>query len=383
MLTGQSTFCQCMQFINDRQFAKSVDKYQSDHYSKKFSSREHLTAMLFLQLSQSKSLREICYGLQSLEKKLNHIGLKQPPKKSTISYANKHRNPDVFKETFFNLLYQMQHQQGLVPQHKFKFKNKLYSLDASIIQLCIKSFDWAHYRTHKGAVKLHLMLDHDGCLPVFANLTDGKKHEVKIAQEMTFPKGAIIAMDRGYNGYNLFNRLSNDGVFFVTRIKQNARYKELKNQPLPCNKRHLLEDVMIQIKGVKYRLVTVFDEANEMFLELLTNNFKLSADTIGKIYKDRWKIETFFRNIKQNLKIKTFVGTSENAVLIQFWTALITILILSYLKFKSTFNWSLSNLVALLRLNLFAYKDLWGLLNNPFSPPPETPPDRQMEFKFM
>ncbi len=256
------------------------------------------------------------------------------------------------------------------------------SIDASNISVSIKMFDWAQYRTHKGAVKLHLMLDHDGCLPVFADLTEGKKHEINIAREMMFPKGAIIAMDRGYSDYNFFKKLSSDGVYFVSRIKINAKYEEVENRSLPDSKRHVLEDQIIMLGGAKFRKVTVFDSVNEQYLELVTNHFKLSADTIGEIYRDRWKIETFFRTIKQNLKIKTFVGTSENAVQIQIWTALIAMLILTYLKFKSKFNWSMSNLVAILRLNMFAYKELWKLLDNPLKPPPEDPTTQQLTLNF-
>ena len=256
---------------------------------------------------------------------------------------------------------------------KFRFKNKLVSLDSTTIDLCLSIYDWAHFRRTKGAVKLHLVLDHDGYLPSFAVITEGKVSDVKVAHLLQFAPGTIVVDDRGYNDYRLFGTWTSNGVYFVTRMKGNALYRVIETKVVPQN-RNIIKDEIILLTGVKagekcpypLRRVEVYDAKKEQTLIFLTNNLKLGATTIAAVYKDRWQIELFFKALKQNLKIKTFVGTSANAVKIQIWTALITMLILRYLQLRSKFKWSLSNLVALLRMNLFTHRDLWAWLNKPF-----------------
>jgi hypothetical protein len=358
--------------INRENFNKNARKRLADKGSKGFSSWDLMVAMMYLQLAQAKSLREIEYGLKGCVGKLRHLGMAEAPKRSTLSYANAHRPWQLFRDTFYQML---EHCQGatMPRKRKFKFKNKLFSLDATSIEMALSVFDWAKYRRAKGAVKIHLLLDHDGYLPTYAKLTDGKTHEVNIAHELKLAPGSIVAMDRGYLDFKLLKKWDKNGIYFVTRTKVNTVYTVVKDNPLPERKKHVLEDKIIRLRdGHEYRLVTVYDEVNEMYLELLTNIRKLAAATIGDIYHDRWQIEVFFRYLKQNLKIKTFVGTSPNSVLIQVWTALTAMLMLAYMRFKSTFGWSLSNLVAMFRWNVFAHKELWGWLDNPFeSPPPE------------
>jgi IS4 transposase len=241
----------------------------------------------------------------------------------------------------------------------------------------VSLFDWAKYRTTKGAVKLHLLLDHDGYLPVFAHVTEGKVHEVNIARRLHFPAGSIVVIDRGYVDYGMFSRWTAEGVYFVTRLKDNADFMVVEERSVP-ERRTILRDQIIQLEVFysrqKYpevlRRIEVWDEDNSQVVVLLTTHLGFGSTTIASIYKDRWQIEVFFKILKQNLKIKTFVGTSPNALLIQIWTALIAILVLKYLKFRSAFGWSLSNLVAMLRYNLFAYRDLWVWINNPYEAPP-------------
>ena len=227
---------------------------------------------------------------------------------------------------------------------------------------------------------MHLLLDHDGHLPVFAHLSEGRVNEMIVAKSLNFPKGTVVVMDRGYINYKLFARWTKAGIFFVTRLKENANYWDFKDWPLPQSG-NVLKDQLIRLNPIAagapcredLRLVTVWDERKQCKVRLLTNQMKFSANTIAAIYRERWQIELFFKALKQNLKIKTFVGTSANAVRIQIWTALIAILLLKILKFKSTFGWALSNLVALLRWNLFSYRDLWEWINRPFDTPPESP----------
>jgi hypothetical protein len=373
-----SLFSQLLSLVDRNRFAKLVRETGSERRSKGFASWDHFVAMLFCQLAHARSLREIDGGLSSCEGKLKHLGMAGAPGRSTLSYANAHRSADLFERLFYQVL-------GNVSLHapgkKFRFKSKLYSLDSTVIELCASMFDWAKFRATKGAAKLHLLLDHDGHLPCYARITDGKAADVTVAQQLKLPKGSLLVMDRGYNDYRLFDRWTAEGVGFVTRLKKNALWANHEERPVkPGGKirrdtvgRFFDFDASRRIE-TEFRRVTVWIEEKGEEMELLTNRFDLSAETIAEIYKQRWQIELFFKAIKQNLRIKTFVGTSANAVRIQIWTALIAMLLLKLLQFRSRIDWSLSNLIALLRWNLFTHKDLWKWIDDPFIPPPEPPP---------
>ena len=382
-----SIFGQILHLFPRREFFEAVEATRAERGAKGFSCWEQFVAMMFCQLGQAHSLREICGGLASCFGKARHLGIQDAPKRSTLSYANEHRPWQLYEKLFYHLLGRCQ--QLEFGKRKFRFKNRLFSLDATVIKLCASLFDWAKYRQTKGAVKLHLLLDHEGYLPVFACITTGKIHEVRIAQTLSFPAGSIVAVDRGYLDYELFWSWTQGGVFFVTRQKDNAHYRVIEERAVPQN-RNILSDQLIELEGYyshknypgPLRRLEVWDEENEQLVVLLTNHLAFGATTIAAIYKDRWQIEIFFKTIKQNLKIKTFVGTSPNALLIQIWTALIAILVLKYLKHRSQFQWSLSNLVAMLRFNLFSYRDLWVWIDEPYEPPPVVPFEEQPELNW-
>lgn len=384
MIRTGSLFSQILCLFQRSTFAHHVRDLKAEYHARGFSSWDQFVAMLFCQLAQARSLREISDGLKSCEGKLKHLGLDAEPKRSTLSYANAHRPWQLFQRLFYDLLAQCQ---AISPQKKFRFKNRLLTLDSTTVELCASMFDWAHWRQTKGAVKLHLLLDHEGYLPVFGHVTDGKVGDVKVAQRLDFPRGSIVAIDRGYTDYYLFTRWTREGVFFVCRLKANADVVTVKSRPVPQNGQ-VLRDEIIRLKPFEagrpdledLRCVTVWLEDKQEELELLTNHFTLAASTIAAIYKERWQIELFFKLLKQQLKIKTFVGTSANAVRIQIWTALIAVLVLRYLQFRSRFRWALSNLVALLRWSLFTYRNLWEWLDRPFDTPPLGPD--QLELKL-
>jgi hypothetical protein len=380
-------FSQILQIIPRNSFSRLVFESRAERHAKGFASWEQLVAMLFCQLAQAKSLREISDGLAVTGGKLNHLGLRSAPAKSTLAYANAHRPHQLYFQLFTEVLAVCQ-AESPGKKKKFRFNNKLFSLDSTTIDLCLSLFPWANFRQTKGAVKLHLLLDHDGYLPDFAIITDGKTTDVKTAYNIVLARGSIVAVDRGYCDFELFHQWNQSGVFFVTRLKDNAAFKVLEDRPIP-QRSNVLTDQIIRFSGtqtsLKYpgllRRVVVEDKANAKQIELLTNLLDFGATTIGRIYRDRWEIELFFKVLKQYLKIKTFVGTSPNALKTQIWTALIAILLIRYLQFRSKCNLALCRLVALLRLNLFSYRNLWDWLNNPFDTPPEEP-DPQLEFIF-
>jgi len=383
-----SLFSQILQIVPRNVFLRLVQQRRAERYAKGFSSWSQYVAMLFCQLAQAKSLREISDGLAVTCGKLSHLGLRTAPAKSTLAYANAHRPWQLYQDTFFQLLDFCRHETP-GKKKKFRFKNKLLSLDSTTIDLCLSLFPWADFRQTKGAVKLHLLLDHDGYLPDFAVITDGKASDVITARCFTLPVGSIVAVDRGYCDFNLFWQWNESGVFFVTRLKGNAAYQIVKHHPVP-ERGNVLFDQTIRFTSPQtslnypneLRRVVVWDEENERKIELLTNHLRFGATTIGAIYRDRWEIELFFKVLKQHLKIKTFVGTSPNALKTQIWTALIAVLLLKYLQFRSRYNLPLCRLVALLRLNLFSYRNLWDWLDDPFETPPELPGSRQLELAF-
>jgi hypothetical protein len=380
-------FSQILKLIPRIDFESLVKKTKAEYAAKGFSSWSQLVSMLFCQLGRAHSLREIEGGLKSCEGKLAHLGI-EAPARSSLAYANAHRPWELF-EGVFHGLYEKVATTVAGQRRKFRFKNKLVSIDSTVIDLSLSMFDWAKYQRTKGAVKLHLVLDHDGYLPCFGVVTDGKVGDVKVAQQLRFTPGTIVVDDRGYNDYRLFGRWCDEGVFFVTRMKRGARY-EIIRQNLIMPKGNIVADQLVRLSAedaadkcphVLRRVEAVREDTGET-LVFITNLLELSPATIAAIYKDRWNIELFFKAIKQNLKIKTFVGTSANAVKTQIWTALISMLLLRYLQLKSRFGWSMSNLVALLRMNLFTHRDLMAWLDEPFAVPPDPQVSPQADLAF-
>jgi hypothetical protein len=373
-----SIFSQILQLIPRLEFESAARRHNAERHARGFACWGQFVAMLFCHLGNAKSLREICGGLAASEGKLRHLGLPGAPPRSTLAYANEHRPWQVYPTVFCQLLEKCQTLAAgrPAPQRKFRFRNKLMSLDATVIDLCASVFDWAQFRRTKGAVKLHLLLDHQGHLPAFAVVTDGKKHEIQVAREIVFSPGTTLVIDRGYTDYAWFAKLTQRAVHFVTRLKENADYGVVEKRELPHRRGVQRDEVIFFFKlaqaGVEcfFRRIEFYDEEQERVLVFLTNNLVWSAATIAALYKQRGQIELFFKALKQNLRVKTFVGTSANALQIQIWTALIAMLLIKYLQLRATFGWSLSNLVALLRQQLFVYRDLWVWLNAPFQPPP-------------
>jgi FOG: Transposase and inactivated derivatives len=367
-----------LQLFSRLEFESAVRQHKAERHARGFTCWGQFVAMLFCQLGHAQSLREICGGLAASEGKLKHLGLPAAPARSTLGYANEHRPWQLYQTVFQQLLEKCQQVVASAPgkkKRKFRFKNRLLSLDATVIALCVSAFDWAQFRRTKGAVKLHLLLDHDGHLPSFAVVTEGKLHEVQVARQLHFAPGTILAIDRGYTDYEWFARLSEEKVYFVTRLKDNADYAVVEEREIPQRKGVRRDQVIFFYKlaraGVEcfFRRVEYYDEKTDALLVFLTNHLSLAAATVAAVYKERWAIELFFKALKQNLRVKTFIGTSENALQIQIWTALIALLLIKYLQLRATFGWSLSNLVSLLRQQLFVYRDLWAWIDNPFQPP--------------
>lgn len=368
-----SIFTQLLQLFPRADFQRAVRETRAERHARGFDCWTQFVAMLFCHLGRAHSLREICGGLASCEGKLHHLGVERAPKRSTLAYANEHRPWTLFQAVFYQLLGQCRAAAG---SHRFRFKNKLLSLDATVIELCVEAFPWAVFQRTKGAVKLHFTLDHDGCLPTFMVLTAGDRHEAPIAQQQRFPPGTILVFDKAYIALAWFAALTATGVYFVTRLKRNTIYTVLEDRTPPRH-RGIVADQIICFSGkgsrakapARLRRVVLALPDGEP-LEFLTNHLTLGASTVAAIYKERWQIELFFKALKQHLRVKTFVGTSANALHTQIWTALIALLLLKYLQLKARFGWSLSNLVALLRMNLFVYRDLWAWLDDPFTAPP-------------
>ena len=373
-MTNLTLFAQIVSNFDRYQFKKLVKEEKSDKFNKGMDSWTHFISMIFCQFSKSNSLRDISNGLRSATGNLNHLGVKKAPSKSSISYQNKHRNWELFEKYYFKLLEKLSKEAGF-KQVKFRIKSKIYLLDSTTISLCLSLFDWAKYRTTKGAVKLHTLLDYDGNLPAYINITDGKVGDNKGAADIPLIRNSVIVADRYYFDTSLLNKWDSNEVYFVIRLKENIKYKTIKEFELPENRHeHILKDEIVELQGIntktKYpkrlRRIAIYDRKNGQTIELITNQLSWTANTISELYRSRWQIEIFFKEIKQLLKIKSFIGTSENAVMIQIWTAMITILMFKFLKAIAKYSWHLSNLVSFLRLNLFVKINLQKWLDKPF-----------------
>jgi hypothetical protein len=372
-----SIFSQLLQLFPRLEFEAAVREHQAERHARGFRCWTQFVAMLFCQLGHAQSLREITGGLAACEGKLRHLGIERPPKRSTLAYANQHRPWQLWQTVFARFYSRCQAEAAQRGGRKFRFRHKLLSLDATMIPLCLSLFDWALYRRSKGAVKLHLVLDHDGYLPQFAVVTPGQTADIAVARRQRFEPGTMLVFDRGYTDLDWWLDLSRQKVLFVTRLKDNIRYGVVQRRPVRPGSEILRDEVVllerIQEAGpvALMRRIEIWVEDRQETMVLLTNHLRLAASTVAAVYRERWQVEQFFRALKQSLRIKTFVGTSANAVLVQIWTALIAMLLLRWLQMRSSFGWSLSNLVALLRQQLFVYRDLLVWLDHPFEPPPK------------
>jgi hypothetical protein len=374
-----SIFSQIVSLVPRGIFTDAVSRHGGEKHAKGMTCWSQFIAMLFCHLGGAKSLREITGGLAASEGKLRHLGLERAPTRSTLAYANQHRSWKMYEDVFRQLVTMCQ-TEAKGRKTRFRFKHPLLSLDSTTIPLCLSMFEWAKYVRSKGAVKLHLVLDNHGFLPQYAVLSEGRKADIAVARKMEFQAGTMLVFDRGYEDHKWWRRLTEDRVYFVSRLKDSTGYTIVEERPAPAGTDILRDEVIVLDSDrdsehpTRLRRLEVWLEDKQDTIVFVTNNLKLAASTIASIYRDRWRIELFFKAIKQSLRIRTFIGTSENAVRIQIWTALIAMLLLRYLHLRSTWRWSFSNLVALLRQQIFVYRDLWKWLNQPDSPPqqPET-----------
>jgi len=327
---------------------------------------DQFVGMAMSQLTGRQSLRDIQSNLEAQQEKLYHLGAK-PIARSTLARLNEQQPAELYEALFYKLLARCQQQPS---RHKFRFKNPLYSLDASLIDLSLKLFPWAACYHDKASIKLSVGLNHGNQLPEFVTLSDGDANDMVAGRRFRFPKGSIVAFDKGYVDYQWFGELTKQGVSFVTRLRPNAVYKVLERRSADRSQ-GVLSDQVIQLNSdhaikrgaPKLRRVGYKDAETGKFYVFITNNFNLSAATIAAIYKDRWQVELFFKAIKQNLKIKAFVGTSKNAILTQIWIAMITYLLLAYAKHSAKAGWSVQRILRVIQVNLFERKSLKEILD--------------------
>jgi len=367
---------QLLKLIPRHEFETLAKQHHSGRSFRSASRWSQFVTMAMGQLSGRNSLRDIVENVSAQAHRLYHLGSAKLSR-SNLSRINENKPYALYEALFEKLLSRCQ---SVVPDHNFRFKNRLYSLDASTIDLCLSVFPWAKFRTTKGAVKLHVGLNHAGYLPEFVTLTEGSKHDITVGRILKFPKGSIVAIDKAYNDYTWYNHLTGNGIYFVTRLKSNAQYRVV-SQCAVLKSKGLTSDQKIEFTGlqtakkcpVQLRRIGYRDPESGKHYVFLTNNFKLAAKTIADIYKARWQVELFFKWVKQNLKIKSFVGTSKNAVMTQIWIALCMYLLLTFLKFQSKLTKSMQQILRLLHLNLFEKRDMMALLRG------DPPPDRMMD----
>jgi len=385
MAHSNTILSQVLQLIPRHQFQTCVDRHKGDHRIRKLTCWGQFIALLSGQLARRDSLRDLIETLSSNQTALYHAGFKAV-KRSTLADANANRSHEIYRDLFYKLSAKIQ---NAAPKYKLKLSRKLYALDSTFIELCLSVFPWAQFRQKKGAIKLHVLLDLDGLLPAFLNITDGKTHDVTAAKKMKLPKGSMVACDRAYVDYKWLYTLQIKGIRFVTRMKSNAQYRVVKSRKVDKST-GLRCDQTIRLTGVqtkkKYpgelRRISYRDPETGKRLVFLTNDFALDAKTVAAIYKARWEIELFFKTIKQNLKIKTFLGTSPNAVLTQVWIAMIAYRLLAWMKFMSKTGMSVQQIKRLIEMNLFQRRDLRDLIQRKWLKPPKPTVSPQLNLAF-
>lgn len=363
MAFTNSVFNQFLSLITRAEFDKIARTHDNGRKSRKFDLWSQFVHLMFIQITERKSLRACVRNVSVSRRNMYHLGARPAPR-STFSDANNKRSADFFK-ALFNKLFEKA--SAMASKHRLSFDSPLYSLDATTVEMGKANFPWAFFRKNKSGIKLHTLLDHNGYLPAVVRIREAKIHDIEIAKTLQFEPGAIVVFDRAYIDYNWFAKFQEKGNSFVTRLKANARYRVTKRYKVN-REQGVTSDQAIRFESkpdLPLRRVGYKDPETGIHYKFLTNNFFLEAKTIADIYKERWEVEIFFRWIKQNLKIKTFVGRSENAVLIQIYVALILYLMLALLKSLSKSYMSLQEMLQILQLNLFYRGKIEDLIGPP------------------
>jgi len=379
-------FGQMLDLISRSRFEKLVKEYKTEHGAKGLRSWTQFVTMLFSQISSQHGLRSIEQSMNNQRNNWYHLGItnaNREIKRSTLAYANTHRDSNLFKALFENLVTEAQ---SVKNTHGFRFKNPLYSIDSTTIDLCLKLFPWADFRKGKSGIKLTVKLDHQGKIPCFAVMSNARKHDVNQLYEVPYESGDVLVFDRGYTDYAYFSMLCAKKTWFVTRLRSNAVYKRVGKRPVK-ESINILSDYEIIIpslsKELTFRKIIVRDPETKKKVTLLTNNLQWSAATIASVYKDRWQIELFFKAIKQNLKIKRFYGNSRNAVMTQIWIALITYLLFYLLKAKfKHLEMSFTNFISVSKIMLFQRVPLIDMLYGT-SPPYKSKQEYSCNLEFV
>jgi hypothetical protein len=372
MFKGKTVLAQMQSLIFGYDFKKAVENHNGDKGIRILSTRNVLSVMLYVHMALKQSLRDIIYSLESKANLWYHIGLISLSR-NNLSYALKHRSSQIFEETFYSLIARLQNERGALQDKRFRFKNPVKSIDSTTISLCLSLFDWAKFRTTKGGIKLHVMYNNREQIPEFVTMSNAARHDITAVDSFPITPDSVYVLDKGYICFKFLQKIANNEAFFVTRTKSNTKYRILTRQAK--SQKGISADWIVKFssyKSIEYpenlRVIRYHDAETKKTYEFMTNNFRLSAKTIADIYKSRWDIELFFKWIKQNLKIKTFIGTSENAVLIQIWTAMIAYLLTEYLRFKSRTSFSKLKTFRILCENVLFNSELYSLLMK-HSPP--------------
>ena len=384
MAHDNTVFAQLLKMVPRHQFEVLAKQHHVGRQFRKTSRWSQFVALAMGQLSGRHSLRDVVANAEAQHARWYHLGARHVTR-STLARVNE-QQPCAFYEALFAKLYQRC--KAPAPRHRFRFKNPLYSIDSSLIDLSLKLFPWGHFALGKSAVKLHLGLDHRGYLPAFATITDSRTSDIEVARTLHLPKGSIVVIDKGYDDYSWYASLTEQGIYFVSRQKRSARYRVIERRTVKKSQ-GLICDQTIELTGPKSRKETLprlrrivcRDAESGHRYVFITNHFGLAASTIAACYKARWQIELFFKWIKQNLKIKAFLGTTRNAVMTQIWIALCVYLMLAYLKFTSRIAASLQSIIRLLQMNLFARRELIPLLTG--DPPKPLRPSPQVTMAFV
>lgn len=382
MAHHSTVLSQLLQLLPRHEFETLARQHHQGRRLRRMSRWNQFIALATAQLTGRCSLRDIVHSLKVQARKLYHLGCGRISR-SSLGRVNEQQPASLFEAVFGRLLNRCQ---TVAPPHGRRFKAKLYSLDASMIDLTLKLFPWADYQARKGAIKLHLGLDHGGHLPSFVHVTEGRCHEIGWARELDLPAGSVVVFDRGFTDYEWWKSLDDKEIRFVTRLKRDARYSVVESRNVQW-KENVIADQVIRLTsrkakalGLVLRRIEYLDPETEKLLVFVTNDLKLAASTIADIYRQRWQIELFFKWIKQNLRVKAFIGRSRNAVLSQLWVAMIVYLLLAFWSFQLRLGWSLSQILCLLQLTLFERRSLEALLQERASPPDLPNPQISLAF---